>query len=148
MKKLSGAFLLSFFLVGSTFAGSNQVTDARIDTLMGSDTHKQYHHFLIQLQQAVAAKDKIKVAAMVDYPVTVTVNHQSLDIADSTTFINEYDKIFTERLNKIILSQKYSDLIAKDTGIMIGEHGELWFSGLCTVKDCSQFSIKIMQITN
>ena len=148
LKKLSVAVLFTLCASTTVYAGSDRETDARLDTLMGSASHERFHDFLNQLQKAIANKDKKAVAAMVDYPLTITVNHKEIDIADDHAFIKAYDKIFTDRLVKIILDQKYADLFAKDTGVMIGPHGELWFSGICTVKDCSKFDIKIMQINN
>lgn len=146
-KKLSIAFLLTLCTSTTAFAGSVQETDARLDTLMGTNTHQRYHDFFNQLQKAVKEKDKNTLASMVDYPLTATVNHKEIYIATSREFVKAYDKIFTDRLVKIILDQKYADLFAKDTGVMVGQHGELWFSGICTVNDCSKFDIKIMQIT-
>ncbi|WP_156484998.1 hypothetical protein [Erwinia sp. ErVv1] len=115
---------------------------------MGADSHGQYHQFLNQLQKAVKEKDKKSVAAMVDYPITVTVSHKATDIADSHAFVKAYDSVFTDRLVNIILHQTYAGLFVNSTGVMVGPQGELWFSGLCTVKDCSRFDIKIMQINN
>ncbi|MCX8955963.1 hypothetical protein [Erwinia psidii] len=144
--KLSVAMLLTLSLSLTVFAGSDNETDARLDTLMGLNSHEQYHNVFNKLQKAV--KEKEAVAAMVDYPLTVTVSHKAIDIADNRALIKVYDKIFTNRLVKIILDQRYADLFAKETGVMVGPHGELWFSGLCTVNDCSKFDIKIMQINN
>lgn len=148
LRKLPLVLLLSLCSATTAFAGSNQEMDSRLDTLMGANTHQQYHDFLTKLQKSVEKKDKETVASMVDYPLTVTVAHKEIDIADSRDFVKHYDKIFNNRLVKIILGQKYEDLFAKDTGIMVGPHGELWYSGICTVNDCSKFDIKIMQINN
>ncbi|QKJ89277.1 hypothetical protein PMPD1_4379 (plasmid) [Paramixta manurensis] len=148
LKNLPLVFLLTLFATGPVFATNHQETDARLDALMGANSHQRYHDFLNKLQKSVEERDKETVASMVDYPLTVTVGRKEIDITDSRIFIKNYDKIFTESLVKIILNQKYSDLFFKDTGIMVGPHGELWFSGICTVNDCSKFDIKIMQINN
>ncbi|KAB8310133.1 hypothetical protein EH228_11545 [Erwinia endophytica] len=148
IKKLSVALLLTLCASAAVFAGSDKETDARLDTLMGADSHGQYHRFLNKLQKAVKGKDKKTVAAMVDYPITVTVSHKETDIADSRAFVQAYDSVFTDRLVNIILHQTYADLFVNSTGVMVGPQGELWFSGLCSVKDCSKFDIKIMQINN
>jgi hypothetical protein len=31
---------------------------------------------------------------------------------------------------------------------MVGDTGELWYSGICTKKDCSKFIIRIIAINN
>lgn len=148
IKKLSITLLLTLCTSATVFAGSDKETDARLDTLMGADSHGQYHQFFNKLQKAVKEKDKKTVAEMVDYPITVTVSHKETDIADSRAFVQAYDSVFTDRLVNIILHQTYADLFVNSTGVMVGEQGEVWFSGLCSVKDCSKFDIKIMQINN
>lgn len=148
IKKLPFALLLTLCASAAVFADSDKETDARLDTLMGADSHGQYHQFLNELQKAVKEKDKKTVAAMVDYPITVTVSHKETDIADSRAFIQAYDSVFTERLVNIILHQTYAALFVNSKGVMVGPQGELWFSGLCSTKDCSKFDIKIMQINN
>lgn len=147
-KKLIGTMLLSLVLTGTALAGSDTATDIRIDSLMGQETHQQYHQFLTDLQQAVAKGDKHAVAAMVHYPITVTVNHKKQKIKTPAAFVGVYDRVFTRSFREKIVNQQYADLFARDIGIMVGEQGELWFSGICHTEDCSQFTIKVTAINN
>ncbi|WP_158781672.1 hypothetical protein [Pantoea sp. BAV 3049] len=140
--------ILSLGIAGTAVADSVSEKDSRIDTLMGAGTHNQYHQFLTELQHAVASGNKKAVAAMIDYPITVSVNSKKIDIKNKSTFIKKYDVVFNKHLTQIILNQKYEELFAKDTGIMVGEHGELWFSGICTTNDCKKFNIRIIAINN
>ncbi|MFG6077349.1 hypothetical protein [Erwinia sp. OPT-41] len=96
MKKIIAGAML--FLMGSAIA--DKETDARLDKLMGPATHQQYHQFLENLQHAVAIADKRSVAAMIDYPVTVSVNGQPVFLANKQDFINNFDYIFNEKLKK------------------------------------------------
>lgn len=141
---------LSFLVFSSThvLANSDKKIDNRLDMLIGNDTHKKYHDFFIKLQKSVLENDKENVSSMVDYPITVTVNHKEIDINNKKELLVNYDKIFNKNLIKTIANQKYSDLFIKDTGVMVGQYGNIWFSGICTVSDCSKFDIKIMQINS
>ncbi|WP_342753902.1 hypothetical protein AAGQ96_14560 [Pantoea sp. MBD-2R] len=148
LKKMIGAMLLSLVLTGTALGGSDTATDARIDSLMGQGTHQQYHQFLTDLQQAVAKGDKHAVAGMVSYPITVTVNQKKRKINTPRAFIQIYDRVFTPSYRKSIVDQQYADVFARDMGIMVGEHGELWYSGICHSQDCSKFTIKVIAINN
>lgn len=147
-KKIMSIMLLSLMLMGTALAGSDTATDARIDSLMGQGTHQRYHQFLTELQQAVAKGDKRAVAAMVSYPITVTIKHKKQKIKTSDSFIRVYDRVFTRAFREKIVNQQYADLFARDSGIMVGEQGELWYSGICQTQDCSRFTIKVTAINN
>ncbi|SEQ86385.1 hypothetical protein SAMN05216522_107192 [Rosenbergiella nectarea] len=149
---LKKSILILLFLVfisqQEVLANSDKNTDNRLDLLMGKNTHKQYHDFFEKLKKSALKNDKKTIASMVEYPITVTVGHKEIEIKNREEFIFKYNTIFTKNLVGKLINQKYSDLFIKDTGIMIGQSGEILFGGICTVSDCSKFQIKIMQINN
>lgn len=148
IRNLFASALLSLVIAGSAYAATDHDMDVRIDQLMGEGTHQQYHAFFDTLQNAVAKKDKAKIASLIDYPITVYVDKRKTDIKKPSEFIRVYDKVFDKKLSVLILNKKYSDLFVKDTGVMVGDTGELWYSGICTEKDCSKFIIRIIAINN
>lgn len=148
LNKLILTLLFLVFTSTQVLANSDKNTDNRLDLLMGKNTHKQYHDFFEKLQKSALVNDKKTISSMVEYPITVTVDHKEIEIDNKNDFILKYNAIFNKNLVEKIINQKYSDLFIKDTGIMIGQSGEILFSGICTVSDCSKFHIKIMQINN
>ncbi|MEG3130276.1 hypothetical protein SC171_18875 [Pantoea cypripedii] len=148
IKSLFAGALLTLAVAGSAYAATDTEMDVRIDQLMGEGTHQQYHDFFDKLQKAVADKDSKTIASLVDYPITVYVNKRKTNIKNAQDFIRVYDKVFDKKFSDIILEKKYSDLFVRDTGVMVGDAGELWYSGICTKKDCSKFVIRIIAINN
>ncbi len=148
LKRVLSAGLLSLLLTGVATAGTDAATDARIDSLMGQGTHQRYHQFLIDLQQAVADGNKRAVAAMIHYPINVTVNQKKQTITNANVFVKVYDRVFVRALRDSIVHQQYADLFVRDSGIMVGEQGELWYSGICHSRDCSKFTLKVTAINN
>ncbi|MFT4270841.1 MAG: hypothetical protein QM578_07515 [Pantoea sp.] len=148
LKEIFLGAILSLLVASGAYAATDKDMDVRIDQLMGESTHQQYHDFFVSLQKAVAGKDKEKIASLVDYPITVHIDKRKTDVKNPKQFIKLYDRIFDKKLSEAILNQKYADLFAKDTGIMVGDSGELWFSGVCTKNDCSKFIIRIIAINN
>jgi hypothetical protein len=117
--------------------------DARLDALFGA--HQPYRDFLAALQQAVAARDKPAVAAMVSYPLRVRLAGHQRTIRGPRAFIALYHHIIDGRVQQAIAQQRYDTLLAKDSGVMIGD-GVVWFGGTCSDPRCSTQSLKITAI--
>lgn len=81
--------------------------------------------FLADLNTAVTAGDKQKVAAMISYPLSVNAKGHRL-IRNSARFLKEYDRLFTPAIVKAIETQKPECLFANYQGVMIGS-GQIWF---------------------
>ncbi|WP_380179496.1 hypothetical protein [Kalamiella sp. sgz302252] len=145
MKTRLVMLLLTLLLgVGTAYSATQQEVDQRLDFLFGS--HQQYHDFLTDLQKAVAAKDKAKVAAMASYPLKVGLKGKEKTFRNPAALKKGYDSVFTPELSKIILEQKYEDLFARDRGVMVGDSGQLWFSGVCADKACKKSRVLIIRI--
>ena len=148
LKKFLLPLLVIIFSSTYALADSDKTVDDTLDTLMGKNVHGKYHDFFTKFKKSVLMSDKESISSMIAYPITVSVENKEIDIKNKKDFLKNYNKIFNKELVKTIASQKYSDLFVKDTGVMIGQYKDVWFSGICTVSDCSEFDIKIMQINN
>lgn len=137
--------LLSLFLgMGNVYAATTQEVDQRLDFLFGS--HQKYQDFLGELQQAVAAKDKAKVATMIAYPLEVGLKEKAKTYRTAAMLKKHYGSVFTPDLSRVIIAQKYEDLFARDQGVMVGDSGQLWFSEVCQDKACHNTRVLITRI--
>jgi len=105
-----------------------QCDGSTVDT-QGPETAKAARAFLAELQAAVRANDKQKIAGMVSYPVNVIHGGKRAHIRDKQTFLARYDSLFDEHLRKVILEQSAHCLFGNANGEMIGQ-SEVWFSEL------------------
>ena len=95
--------------------------------IQGPKTAKAARAFLAQLQAAVQANDKDKIAGMISYPLNVIHAGKRARIHDKQTFLARYDNIFDEHIRQTILKQSARCLFGNANGEMIG-NGEVWFS--------------------
>jgi hypothetical protein len=80
-----------------------------------------------RFQKAVLDGDKAIVASMIRYPVTVSINRKKTKIRNREQMIADYDAIFTPGYRKAIENAIPRDMFARYDGIMLGDHGEVWF---------------------
>ncbi|MFT4021160.1 MAG: hypothetical protein QM666_06565 [Acinetobacter sp.] len=120
-----------------------EVSD-RLDFLYGS--HIPYQKFLKDFQIYIHNDERQKVAAMIHYPIKINVYNQRITFTTAQQLLLKYDDIFDPMLKQSIRQQSYGNLFANSKGIMIGENGELWFSGLCLDKNCKKINVKIIAI--
>ncbi|QNI31367.1 hypothetical protein H7849_20140 [Alloacidobacterium dinghuense] len=95
----------------------------------GPETATAARAFLAELQAAVKANDKAKIARMVSYPMNFVQGTKRVHIRDKQTFLARYDTIFTEHVRTAILAQSSHCLFGNANGEMVG-HGEVWFTEL------------------
>lgn len=126
-------------------APDDNATDAAIDKILGD--HTKYKSVINAYQKAVADGDKEGVAALVDYPLAVTIDGKQTSIKDAADFVRNYDKIVTPTIASVIKAQKYSELMVNGKGVMFGS-GETWINGICKKDsaDCSAFEVKVVTI--
>ena len=98
--------------------------------------------FLQQLQAAVAADDRNRVIAMVEFPVTIMVDGRRLKLRTRSQLLKYYEAAFDPKVKGFIAKQSFSDLFCNWRGVMIGR-GEIWING---VGQPSQ--LKIIAINN
>lgn len=59
--------------------------------------------FVAQLQRASQGNDRTAIAAMIAYPLTISIGGLRIPIADAETFLARYDDIFTSELRDAIV---------------------------------------------
>lgn len=114
-----------------------------IDRVLGE--HAPYEIAVKQLQQAVADHDATAVAALVQYPLDVTIDGSKMLVKDTVEFVRLYDRIVTTDIAAAITGTRYEDLMVSQRGIMFGA-GEAWINGVCADTACSHFVPKIIAI--
>ena len=66
---------------------------------------------------------------MIHYPIKINLEGKKITFKSAQELLKRYDDIFDPMLVNVIQAQKYENVFANTQGIMIGESGELWFSG-------------------
>lgn len=107
--------------------------------IQGAKIAKTARAFLADLQAAVQANDKDKIADMISYPMNFIHDGKRVRIRDKQTFLPRYDTIFDEHIRKTILQQSSHCLFGNANGEMIGR-GEVWFS------EMGDSSVKIITV--
>lgn len=143
---LAAVLFLSLAGTGSGLCATAQQVDQRLDFLFGS--HEKFHNFFNDMQHAVGANDRAKLATMIAYPLNVSLQGKKFVIHNQSEFGKRYPAIFTPAFRKAITDQKYADLFARDTGVMVGANGELWFSEICKDATCKKSRVLIVGLNN
>jgi len=94
--------------------------------LQGADFAQKSRTFLSELQSAVKAEDKAKVAAMISYPLLVIRGDRKTHIKTKAEFLSQYPVIFDTHVRQAIAQQSSKCLFGNYQGAMIGD-GEVWF---------------------
>ena len=126
-------------------AADNTAVNAAIDRLLGD--HAKYQSVIEAYQEAVTDGDKAAVAALVNYPLAVTIDGKQASIPDAMAFVGHYDQIITPAIANVIKAQQYPVLTVSGKGVMFGS-GETWINGICKPgsADCSEFDVKVIAI--
>ena len=122
-----------------------RLVNTAIDKVLGE--HNKYQAVIEAYQAAVASGDRNAVAALVHYPLEVTVEGSRMSIRDAAAFVQNYDRILTPAVARVITTQKYSELMVNQQGVMFG-NGETWVNGICKPgsADCSEFEVRIIAL--
>jgi hypothetical protein len=134
---------LAMAAAAPALAQSDQETSGRLDALFGA--HEPYEAFLATLKDAVAARDKRAVAAMIAYPLETRIAGARVTLGSAEDLVRRYDRLFTPPVVAAIEGQTYATLFATAEGVMVGD-GELWFSGICAGEACSEVSVKVIAV--
>lgn len=108
---------------------------------MDLKTQEHIAKFLGNLQAALAADDRERVATMVRFPLRVTSMHATDVVQTKEQFIRRYDVIFTSKIKEVVMAQRVGCVNVFSQGFMI-HTGEVWFGPSGTGK-----TIKVISIT-
>jgi hypothetical protein len=93
------ALLLILFGSATVVLAQEKIVDQRIDEILGDDgsvpTHTKYREFISKLKKAVANHDAQSVAAMVNYPIGVSIDGKAVTIRSTAAFVRNYDRIIS-----------------------------------------------------
>ena len=126
-------------------AGSNNVedVDAAIEQLLGD--HVAYQDVFARLQHLVGTADKAGAAALINYPIEVSMDGKKQRIKNPDEFVAAWDKIITPEISRVITSQRYQDLFVNSEWLMLGK-GQVWINGVCSNTACSKTKIGVTVI--
>ena len=96
---------------------------------------RAYAAFLTDLQAAVRRGDRRAVSGLVRYPLRVNSNGRARFYRSPAAVRRDYALIFTPRVRRAILAQRFEALFGRDEGVMIG-NGEIWFDHVCRNMGC------------
>ena len=111
----------------SQSADDTKACDGSTVDTQGAQTAKAARAFLVQLQAAVQANDKNKIAGMISFPLNVIQAGKRTRVREKSVFLAHYDTIVNAHVKQTILKQSSRCLFGNDNGEMIG-NGEVWFS--------------------
>ena len=109
--------------------------------------------FFEQMQAAVTAGDKTKLASMVSYPLRAAQNGKRIQIRTRQQFIERYSDVFNSAVVCAIKAAKSSDVWGNYQGFMVG-NGAIWWDAVipASVKDpqldSGKYPFKIIAINN
>jgi len=123
-------------------AGRN--TDADVDLALDTlhNDHKPFRDVFDRLKQGVAAGDKAAVAALVVYPLEVTIDGRKRKIGNAAQFVDSWDRIVTPDIAQAIARQEYRDAFVNWQGLMVGD-GQVWIGDVCRDKDCKKVDVGV-----
>lgn len=104
-----------------------------------------YRHVFDALQQAVASQDGAAVAALVDYPITLTVDGKRVIVRNADRFASLYGKFMTPSMERAITRTRYSTVMVNSKGVMLGD-GQAWISGICKDSTCAHSEVKVIAL--
>lgn len=93
----------------------------------GFEKDQEAENFIILIKDMVRNDEREYISALINYPVTVTINKKKKIISDKDVFIKNYNSIFNKKVKDSLLLQPLADIQANSKGIMIGS-GELWIN--------------------
>jgi hypothetical protein len=82
--------------------------------------------FARKIKSYVIENKKKEFAALVVYPIMVTINDTKVSISNSEEFEKNYDEIINAHLKERITSSYTKYLNGNEMGVMMG-YGEVWF---------------------
>jgi hypothetical protein len=99
---------------------SNRYAVAGIESAAAVDS------FLRALKQAVARNRRAEVAAMISYPLTVSVGKRKAHLSNRKQLLRRYSLVFNNKVRQALARQRGETLFVNQNGVMIGD-GEIWF---------------------
>jgi len=135
MRHISTALILSVLLLASApqAVGAARGQTAPLFEAAGTDA-AQVATFLKTFQSAVAVGNCLKVASLIEFPLTAWVNGEQITIENESEFHAKYPQVFTPQLKKAIAAARPGTLSASQEGVMF-DNGRVWFRPIAADKN-------------
>ncbi|NMC31744.1 MAG: hypothetical protein GYA36_04680 [Veillonellaceae bacterium] len=150
MMKLANIFLLAVaILLLGVGLGEAQAAPANRYAVAGIENAAEFETAFAELQKAVAANDRSRVADFVLYPLRVNGWWDELKgkgtfmFATKPEFLDNYDDIMTPQVRAAIVQQKVANLFVNWQGVMVG-NGEAWLS--VSAKDPKRYGLSAINL--
>jgi len=128
---------------GLADASDLELVEASISQLLGDPA--AFRSVFDQLKAGIAAGDRAAVAALVDYPLEVTIDGQVRRIADATEFVASWDSVITPDIERVVAEQQFEKVFVNWQGVSIGD-GQVWINGVCEDDACADPPIRVTAI--
>lgn len=132
---LVGAGLISCWSLYALVVSADEAKEApgkdgAIDNALGLDA-EAVRQVYEKLQKALLEHDKRAISSLVRYPLVARGNDGSVVVLYTKRDVrNNYQQVFSRRVRKKILEQRFDELFVNASGVMFGD-GELWISRIC-----------------
>ena len=131
-----------------------EISDQDLEYYFGESA--AYREVFEKVQSTIANDDRQGFAALVHYPFTIyrekeeCCGSEAVDtVEDSAEFVERFDEIVTPAIRKIILKQKFDDLILNWRGLGF-DLGTVWIVGYCVSGDdadpCQESVVRIKSV--
>jgi len=137
--RIRSSACLVAILVLSSLALAQKVNKYEV---AGIDDAAAVEKFFHNLQEAMARGDRVRIASMVSYPITVMIAGRKVRLRNRAEFLRRYNVAINLRVKQAVAGQNVENLFVNYQGVMIGD-GEIWFNQPSRSK-----LIKIIAINN
>jgi len=120
----NGGARLPFELTMSSIAVGT--TLGRLYAVAGAGDDETVNLAAARFRKAVLANDRDAVARAVRFPIWATVKGKRARLRRPQDLLANYDAIFTPALRRKIENSVPRLMFARDLGVMLTEHGEIW----------------------
>ena len=143
MRHTFTALILSVLMLASAppAVGVVQGQTAPLFEAAGTDA-AQAAAFLKTLQSAVAVGNCLKVASLIEFPLTAWANGEQITIENESQFHAKYRQVFTPELKKAIAAARPETLSASQEGVMF-DNGRVCFRPVAADKN----ALRVVAIT-
>ena len=125
---------------------SSSSTSSNKYTAMSDRSDKEVENFAQKIVSLVKENKKDSLAELVAYPINIKIDSKKMNIANSSAFVKNYDKIMTPNLKKNIEKAKTTDMFVSADGVMLGgDSNNIWFRD---ITENDKQVLKIIGINN
>jgi hypothetical protein len=105
--------------------------------------------FFSAFQQGVLSRRAHQVVDLIEFPLRVNDCNRTKYIG-RRDFDRRFSYIFDAQVSKAVKEQTFDTLAASWRGVMIGDHGEVWFEGICEgsteANPCPKHRIRVISV--